>query len=61
MASKGNWIKKAIKHPGALKKKASAAGKSVAQYCKSKNLNTTTKRQCNLANTLSGLRKKKKK
>ena len=51
------WIQKAIKRPGALKRKAKAAGKSIGKYCSSKNLSTRTKRQCNLARTLKKLRK----
>lgn len=57
MASKKNWIAGAIKRPGALTKKAKAAGKSIGSYCKSGNLSTRTKRQCNLAKTLKGFNK----
>lgn len=56
--SKKNWIKGAIKRPGALTKKAKAAGKSIGTYCKSGNLSTQTKRQCNLAKTLRGFQKR---
>ena len=45
------WIQKAIKHPGALKKKAAAAGKSVSAFCKDKH-HGTTGHQCALAKTL---------
>lgn len=56
MASKKNWIQKAIKRPGALTKKAKAAGKSITQYCQGSKLDTRTKRQCNLAKTLKGFK-----
>ena len=60
----GNWIKKAIKHPGAFTKKAKAAGKSVSEYASSvlkagSKADTQTKRQAALAKTLSKLRKDK--
>lgn len=57
MASKKNWIKGAIKRPGALTKKAKAAGKSISSYCAGDKLTTQTKRQCNLAKTLKGFNK----
>lgn len=59
MAGK-NWIAGAIKHKGALTKKAKAAGKSVAGFMKSpgKKVSGKTKKQINLAKTLKGLRKK---
>jgi len=57
--AKKKFIQAAIKHPGALTKKAKAAGKSISEYCSGGNLITQSKRQCNLAKTLSGLRKKK--
>lgn len=56
--AKKNWIKGAIKRPGALTKKAKSAGKSIGAYCKSGNLSTQTKRQCNLAKTLKGFQKR---
>jgi hypothetical protein len=52
MANKKNWIQSAIKRPGALTKKAKAAGKSITEYCSGGKLTTQTKRQCNLAKTL---------
>lgn len=52
-----DWIKGAIKHPGALTAKAKAAGKSITSYCASPNLDTHTKRQCSLAKTLKGFNK----
>lgn len=57
MANKKNWIKGAIKRPGALTKKAKTAGKSISSYCSGKGLTTQTKRQCNLAKTLKGFNK----
>jgi len=52
-----NWIKSAIKRPGALKKKARSAGKSVKGFMKSyKGKNTRTLRQINLAKTLNRIR-----
>lgn len=57
MASKKKWIQKAIKRPGALTKKAKAAGKSISSYCAQGNLNTRSKQQCNLAKTLKGFNK----
>lgn len=52
---KKNWIAGAIKHPGALTKKAKAAGKSIASYCADPNLTGQTKRQCAFAKTLKKL------
>lgn len=49
--SNKNWIASAIKHPGALTRKAKAAGKTVQQYCAQQHTGTTA-RQCNLAKTL---------
>lgn len=54
MAKKGTLFGKprsqVIKRPGALKKKAAAAGKTVAGYCKGKHTGRTAK-QCALAKT----------
>ena len=61
MKRKKNFIQKAIKHPGALTRKAKAKGMTIAQYCAQKNLSTTSKRQCALAKTLKKMSKKKKK
>jgi hypothetical protein len=51
------WIQGAIQHPGALTRKAKAAGVSVAEFMAHppKGISTTTKRQINLAKTLKGL------
>ena len=52
-----NWIKGAIKRPGALTRKAKKAGKSVKGFMKSyKGKNTRTLRQINLAKTLNKIR-----
>ena len=53
-----NWIKGAIKHPGALTAKAKAAGKSVSEYCATKHSDPRTNRQCGLFKTLRGFKKK---
>lgn len=64
MATKSkNWIQGAIKHPGALTAKAKANGKSVSAFEKQvskpgSKASATTKRQVNLAKTLSGFKKK---
>jgi hypothetical protein len=58
---KKKWIKGAIKRPGALRRKAKRAGKSISSYCAQGNLSTRTKRQCALAKTLGKLRKRKRK
>jgi hypothetical protein len=55
----GNWISKAIKHPGTLTKKAHAAGESTSEYMQStQGKSPQTKRQINLAKVLRKLRKK---
>ena len=59
------WIKKAIKRPGAFKKKASKAGMSTSAYStkvlkKGSTASTRTKRQAALAKTLGKMRKKKR-
>ena len=57
---KKDWIQGAIKRPGALTKKARAAGMSTSAYAsahaKDKGL---TGQQARFAKTLAGLRKKK--
>jgi hypothetical protein len=55
------WIKSAIKRPGAFKAKAKAAGKSTAGFAQqvlkpSSKASTRTKKQAALAQTLSKLR-----
>ena len=61
----GKWIKKAIKRPGAFKKKAKKAGMSTSAYAtkvlkKGSKASTRTKRQAALAKTLGKMRKKKR-
>jgi hypothetical protein len=53
---KKKWIQDAIKHPGALTRKAKAAGMSLSEYMSSppKNIKSSTKRQIALARTLKG-------
>ena len=53
------WIQKAIKHPGALTRKAKSAGKSVSQIIANppKGASTQTKRQIALAKTLRKMRR----
>lgn len=53
------WIQGAIKHPGALTKKAKAAGETVSQFIANppKNASPQTIRQINLAKTLKKLNK----
>jgi len=58
------WIQKAIKNPGAFKRKAQKAGMSVSAYAKKvtrkkSRSSAKTKRQANLAKTLSKMRKKR--
>jgi len=55
-----DWIKGAIKHPGALTAKAKAAGKTIDQYCAQEGHDGTTQKQCSLAKTLKGFSKEKK-
>lgn len=51
-----DWIKGAIKHPGALKRKAKAAGESTSAFAqKHKHDSGTTGRQARLAVTLRTL------
>jgi hypothetical protein len=51
--AKKDWIQGAIKHPGALTRKAKARGMTIAQYCAQSNLSSSSKRQCALAKTLA--------
>lgn len=54
-----NWISSAIKHPGALKKAASAAGESTHAYAEShKHDSGKTGARARLALTLGKMRKK---
>ncbi len=54
-----NWIKGAIKHPGALRAKAKAAGESTQQFARQhKGDKGATGKQARLALTLGKMRKK---
>lgn len=54
-----NWIKGAIKHPGAFSAAAKRAGKSTAAYAQEhKNDSGTLGRRARLAITLSKMRRK---
>jgi hypothetical protein len=54
-----NWIKAAIKHPGAFTASASKAGKSVHEYAEEKkHASGTLGRRARLALTLGKIRKK---
>ena len=56
MAKSKNWIKGAIKHPGALTKKAKSAGESPMAFAAShKSSPGTTGKQARLALTLRSL------
>lgn len=62
---KTNWIKGAIKRPGAFTAKAKKRGMTVSQFASSVKRNpdkydTTTVRQANLATTLRKISKKNK-
>lgn len=63
MAKAKKFIQSAIKHPGALTKKAKAAGETVAQFIAHppKNASPETMRQINFAKTLRGMNHSKKK
>jgi len=54
------WIAGAIKHPGALTRKAKAAEMSLTTFMAHppKGITTQTKRQINLAKTLASFRRK---
>jgi hypothetical protein len=53
------WISSAIKHPGALTRKAKAAGESPMAFAREhKGSSGTTGKQARLAITLSHMRKK---
>jgi len=61
--AKTNWIKNAIKHPGALSAQAKAAGMSTAKFVakatkKGSKASAKTQKRANLAKTLSTLRNK---
>jgi len=54
------WIQGAIKHPGALTRKAKAAGMTLTEFMRAPHRDKTTQRQVNLARTLKRLGQKKK-
>lgn len=55
------WIQGAIKHPGALTRKAKAAGESLSQYMGEAHRDPTTRRQIALVRTLKAMHHRKKK
>ena len=57
---KKKWIAKAIKRPGALIRKAKAAGMTVSEFIAHPptGISAMTRRQINLAKTLKKLRRK---
>jgi protein involved in polysaccharide export with SLBB domain len=59
--AKKKFISGAIKRPGALTRKAKAAGMSINEYCSQSDLSTLSKRQCALAKTLRKLSRKRSK
>lgn len=60
MAKSRKWIKGAIKHPGAFKKKAQAAGKTTREFAAEKaGAGGTLGKQARLAETLMGMKKTK--
>lgn len=55
------WIGRAIKHPGALRKKAERAGKSTAAFAREREHDSgTTGEQSRLSETLGRMRNRKK-
>jgi len=61
MARKKRFIQSAIKHPGALRKKAGRAGKSTHEFAEEhKHDSGTTGKQSRLALTLGRMRKRRK-
>lgn len=54
-----NWIKSAIKHPGALKKQAAKSGESTREFAEAhKNDSGKTGKRSRLALTLMAMKKK---
>jgi len=53
------WIQGAIKHPGALTKRAKAAGMSLSQYMAAPHKSAEIKREVNLARTLIAMSRKR--
>ncbi len=55
-----NWMEKAVKRPGALKKKAKSAGMSTSKFAsKNDKGNSRTAKQSRLAETFAKMRSKK--
>jgi lambda repressor-like predicted transcriptional regulator len=52
-----NWIKGAIKHPGALTATAKGEGKSLSELCSESDLSPQTKKRCALRETLRKMHK----
>lgn len=66
MARKTNWIQKAIKRPGAFRKKAQARGMTTREFAQQvmanpKRYDTRTRKQASLALTLIGMQKRRSK
>ena len=55
--NKKNWIKGAIKKPGALTATAKGQGKSLDEICSGSNLSSVTARRCALRKTLKTFHK----
>jgi hypothetical protein len=65
-SGKGNWIQGAIKKPGAFSAQADKAGMSTAAFASevisnSDDYSAKTRKRAQLAKTLAGMRKQKKK
>jgi hypothetical protein len=58
MANK--WIQGAIKHPGALTRKAKAAGMTMTEFMAAPHKDATTKHQIALAETLKAIGKRRR-
>ena len=54
------WIQGAVKHPGALTKKAKAAGESLSQFMREAHKDPTTRKQVALARTLMAMHHRRK-
>jgi mannitol/fructose-specific phosphotransferase system IIA component len=54
-----DWISSAIKHPGELKARASAAGVTLGQYMAAPHRSPEIKKEINLAKTLRSFKKGK--
>lgn len=51
------WIRGAIKNPGALTAQAKATGVSLDALCSQRGLSSKTKKRCSLRRTLMGFNK----